>query len=124
MQQPRSENKGRTTIAIKKKITHKRLNIKTTIQVVALEVYLIGKRKRTVCYISTPNRPGDRGRYERTPGAAPSTYDPAGRFQRTQSTMGKRENEHKRENDEKILDRYNLLCIKKKKKPTTEQVVK
>ena len=40
------------------------------------------------------------GRYERFPGAAPSTYDPTGRFQRTHYTIGKRENEHNRENDE------------------------
>ena len=41
-------SKGGTIVAIKKKITHKRLNIRTNIQVVALEVYLIGKGKRTV----------------------------------------------------------------------------
>ena len=34
-----------------KDVTHKRLNIRTTIQVVALEVYLIRKEKRTVCSI-------------------------------------------------------------------------
>ena len=52
-------------------------------------------------YISTANRLDDRGRYDRNPGAAPSIYDPAGRFQRTQSIMGKQENEHKKENDGK-----------------------
>ena len=41
-------------VAIKKEITHKRLVIRTTIQVVALEVYLIGKGKRTVCSICLP----------------------------------------------------------------------
>ena len=44
-------SKGGITVAIKKVIKHKRLNIRTTIQVVALEVYLIGKGKRTVCSI-------------------------------------------------------------------------
>ena len=38
-------------VAIKKDITHKRLNIRTTIQLVALVVYLIGKGKGTVCSI-------------------------------------------------------------------------
>ena len=52
-------------------------------------------------YIFTPNKPGDRGRYERSRGIAPSTYDPVGRFQRTQSTIGKQENDHRRENDGK-----------------------
>ena len=80
------KSKGGTTVTIKKEITHKRLNIITTILVVALEIYLIGKGKMIVCSISTPNKPGNRGRYERTPGATPSSYDPTGRFQCAQST--------------------------------------
>ena len=46
-------------------------------------------KEDSMFYIFTPNRPGDRGKYERSPGAAPNTYDLAGRFERTQSTMGK-----------------------------------
>ena len=42
-------------------------------------------------YISTPNKPSDRGRYERTPESPPSTYDPAGWLQNTHITMRKRE---------------------------------
>ena len=79
-------------------------------------------KEGSMFYISTPNRSGDRRRYERPPEADLSTYDPAGRFQCTQSTMGKRENEHKRENNENNLVRYNFLCIKKKNKPTTEHL--
>ena len=45
----------REAVAIKKGITHKRLNIKTTIQVVALKFYLIEKGKRTVCSIYLPS---------------------------------------------------------------------
>ena len=48
---PGSEKQGRDC---KKEITHKRLVIRTTIQVVALEVYLIGKGMRTVCSIYLP----------------------------------------------------------------------
>ena len=47
-------SKGGTAVAIKKDITHKRLNIRTTIQVVALAVYLIEKGKRTVFSIYLP----------------------------------------------------------------------
>ena len=47
-------SKGGTAVAIKKDITHERLNIKTPIQVVVLEVYLVGKVKRTVCSIYLP----------------------------------------------------------------------
>ena len=65
---------------------------------VTLEIYLI---EHSMFYIFIPNRSGDRGRYERTPRAASSIYNPAGTFQRTQSTMGKQENEHKSENDGK-----------------------
>ena len=43
-------SKEGTAVAIKKDYT-KETNIRTTIQVIALEVYLIGKGKRTVCSI-------------------------------------------------------------------------
>ena len=48
---PGRRSKGGTAVAIKKDITQKRLNIRKTIQVVSLEVYLIGKGKRTVYFI-------------------------------------------------------------------------
>ena len=41
-------------IAIKKKINHRKLNISTTLQVVALEVYLVGKGRKTICSIYFP----------------------------------------------------------------------
>ena len=47
------------------------------------------RRKDNMLNISNPNRLSDRGRHERSPGAVPSTYDAAGRFQHTQSTVGK-----------------------------------
>ena len=46
--------KGGAALLIKKEITNKRLNIKTTLQLVALELYLVGKRKRTICSIYLP----------------------------------------------------------------------
>ena len=49
-------------------------------------------KKVSMFYIFTFNRP----RYERSPVAVPNTYDPAERFQCTQSTIEKRGNEHKR----------------------------
>ena len=73
----------------KKEIAHKRLNIRTTLQAVILEVYMIRKKKDNMLNISTPNRPSDRGRCERSPGTTPSTYDIAGRFQHTQPTVEK-----------------------------------
>ena len=84
-------SKGGTAVDINKEITHKRVNIRTTIS-----EGLPGRKGKEVnmLYIFTPNRPGDGGGNERSPGEAPSTYDPAGRFQCTQSTTGKRENEH------------------------------
>ena len=41
-------------------------------------------KKDNVLNISTPNRPSDRGRYERCPITAPSTYDTARRLLHTQ----------------------------------------
>ena len=82
-------SKGKTAVAIKKKIAHNRLNIRTTLQAVALEVYMSGEKKDNMLDISTPNRPSDRGRYERSSGTVSSIYDTAGRLQRTQPTVGK-----------------------------------
>ena len=83
-------SKGGATVAIKKEISHKRLNIRTTLQVVALEVYMTEKRKKdNILNISTPHRPTDRETYEKSPGATPSTYDIAGRYQCTQPTVRK-----------------------------------
>ena len=48
--------------------------------------------------ISAPKISSDRGRYERSPGAALRTYDTAGRLECTQPTVGKWKNYHKREN--------------------------
>ena len=41
-------------IAIKREVAHKRLNIITTLQAVALEVQPMGKGKRTLCTIYLP----------------------------------------------------------------------
>ena len=61
--------------------------------------------------------------FERTPGTALSTYDPAGRFEWTQSTMGKQENEHKKKNDGKKYSTDTISCaLKIKKKPTKENL--
>ena len=48
---PGQRSKGGAAIAIKKEIIRRRPNIRTILQVVALEVYLAGKRKRTICSI-------------------------------------------------------------------------
>ena len=51
---PGQRSKGETAIAIKKEIAHTRLIIKTALQEVALEVYMTGKGKRTICSIYLP----------------------------------------------------------------------
>ena len=50
----RLRSKGGTAIAVRKDINHNRLNLRTTLQVVALEVYLVGRGKRTLCSIYLP----------------------------------------------------------------------
>ena len=47
-------SKGRTAVAIKKEVAHKRLNIRTTLQVVAMEIYMAGKINRIICSIYLP----------------------------------------------------------------------
>ena len=84
-QTPGSEKQGRDAGAIKKKIKHNNNHTGGSSRGQPDRK----KKEDSMFYIFTPNRPGDRGRYERTLEAAPSTYDLAGRFQRTQSTMGK-----------------------------------
>ena len=44
---PDKRSKGGTSVAIKKEIARKRPNIRTILQI-GLEVYLLGKRKRTI----------------------------------------------------------------------------
>ena len=48
---PGQRSKGGTAVAIRIEIPHKRLNIRTTLQAVALDVYLVGKRKIIICSI-------------------------------------------------------------------------
>ena len=86
--------------AIKKEITHKRLNVRTTIQVVALEVYLIGKEKKTVCSIYLP--PTDQVTEEHKRDLLEQLPAPMillGDFNTHNPLWGKLENEHKSEND-------------------------
>ena len=59
---------------------------------------MTGKKKGQYAQYICPNRPSDRGRYERFSRIAPSTYDTAGRLQRTEPIVRKLKNEHKREN--------------------------
>ena len=47
------------------------------------------RKKNNMLNISTPNRPSNRERYKRSPGATPCTYDTAGRLQCTQLAVGK-----------------------------------
>ena len=48
---PSQRSKGRTAVTIKKEIAYKRLNIRTILYLVALEVYMAGKSKRKICSI-------------------------------------------------------------------------
>ena len=117
MQQPPLGQRSKGgTIAIRKEITHKTLNIRNAIQMVALPDRK-GKED-SMFYIFTPNRPGNSERYERSYHmfAAPRTYDPAGRFQCTQSTMENRVNEHKREDDGKNTQQIQPLVHQQKEK--------
>ena len=51
---PGQRNKGGAAIAVRKDIPHSRLNIRTTIQAIALEIQPMGKSKRTLCLIYLP----------------------------------------------------------------------
>ena len=44
-------SKGGTTVAIRKEIAQKKINLRTTLQAVSLEVYISGKGRRTICSI-------------------------------------------------------------------------
>ena len=47
-------SKGGTALAIKKEKVYKRLNIRTALQAVALELYMTGKGKMIICSIHLP----------------------------------------------------------------------
>ena len=103
-------SKRRTAVAIKKKIAHKRLNIRTTLQTIALELYMAGKRKRTMCSIYLP--PTDlvtekdmKDLLEQLP--APMIL--LGDFSAHNSLWGSKKMNTRGRMLEKILDRFNLL---------------
>ena len=83
MQQPPWVRKAKEELKLQlRKITHKRLNIKNNHPGGISEVLPDRKKKEdSMFYIFSSNRPGERKSYERSSGAAPSTYDPAGIFQ-------------------------------------------
>ena len=90
MQQPRSEKQGKDYNCNQEKDNTQETKYKNNNPGGSSGGLPDRKRKKdSMFYIFTPNRLGDRGRYERTPGAAPTTYDPAGKLKRTQSTMRK-----------------------------------
>ena len=105
-------SKGGTAVAIKKEIAHKRLNIRTTLQVVTLEVQLVGENKITICSIYLP--PTDQVTEEDMTDLLEqfptpmillgdfNTYNPLWRNKKT-NTRGRIL--------EKILDTYNHLCL-------------
>ena len=112
---PSQRSKGGTAVAIKKKITQKRLNIRTTIQVVALEVYLIGKGKRTVCSFYLPltdqmTKEDMRDLLEQLP--APMIL--LGDFNTHNLLWGSEKMYTRGRMMEKVLIRYNILYINKK----------
>ena len=51
--------KGGTAIPFRKEIPHKRLIIRTILQIVALEVYLAKKGQKKYAQYVSPNRPGE-----------------------------------------------------------------
>ena len=102
-----------TAFAIKKDIKQKKLNIRTTIQVVALEIYLIGKWKITVCSIYLPTT--DQVTEADMRDLLEQLITPMillGDFN-AHNPLWESENVSTKGNDKKILDRYNLLCINK-----------
>ena len=109
-------SKGGTTVAVKKEIAHKILNTRTTLQTVSSSGGLNGseKKKDNMINISPSNRPSDRGRYEKSPGTAPSTYDLLGDFNVHNPLWRSEKMIIKGRMLEKILDRFNLLCLKEK----------
>ena len=81
------KSKGAATVVIKKEIAHKKINIRT-LQVVALEDYMVGKRNRTICsiYLFLMDQVTEEDMREVIKQL--STYDTAGRLQWTRPTMG------------------------------------
>ena len=70
---------AKEAIAIRKELTHKRLMIRNTVQVVALEVFLESK-ETNMLYILFSNRSGKHKRHENSPGSDFNTSDAAERL--------------------------------------------
>ena len=73
-----------------------------------MEVYMIGKKRRTICsiYLTQTDLPGN--------GTPHSTYDTAGKLQCTYSLWGTEKMITNGRMLEKIFDRNDLLCLNKK----------
>ena len=98
-----------------KKIAHKRLNIRTIFQAVALEFYMAEKRKRTICSIYLPltdlvTEKDMRDLLKQLP--APMIL--LGDFNAHNSLLGSKKMSTRKRMLEKILNRFNLNCLNKK----------
>ena len=103
-------------MAIKKEIAHERLNIRTPLQTVALEVYMTGKVKRKIFskYLPPTNLVMEedmRCLLEQLP--APMIL--LGDFKAHNQLWGSEKISIRGRMLEKIFDRFNLFCLNKKK---------
>ena len=111
----RQRSKGGVAIAIKKEISHKRLNIRTTLQAIALEIQPMGKGKRTICSIYLP--PQDTIREEdirELMNQLPTPIIMMGDFNAHNTVWGGDKTSARGKLIEKIIDDYDLLCLNNK----------
>ena len=108
-------SKGGTAIAVRKDIHHNRLNLRTTLQVVALEICLVGRGKRTLCSIYLP--PTEQVTEQELIDLLEQLPAPLillGDFNAHNPLWGSEKMSTRGRILENILDRFNLLCLNEK----------
>ena len=110
-QPPGQRSKGGTAIAIRKEILHKRLTYRTILQVVAREVYLVGKDNNKL-NISLPNRPSEGRRQRELLNQLTTPLILKGNIITYCPLQGSEKISTRKKMLEKIHDKYNLFCYK------------
>ena len=108
-------SKGGTAIAVRKDIHHNRLNLRTTLQVVALEICLVGRGKRTLCSIYLP--PTEQVTEQELIDLLEQLPAPLillGDFNAHNPLWGSEKMSTRGRILENILDKFNLLCLNEK----------
>ena len=80
--------------------------------------YLVGKRKTIGSIYLTQKKPCEGGRYDQSPGPAPTIYNTDEKFYCTHPLFGSKKQKEKERCQNEYYIKYRLLCLNEKEKKT------